>query len=75
MKVLEMWQVGSWFSFQQKVVVLCHVMQILKKLFWLRRHDDVTNTFMSLTTGWRSIVASLIFVPPAVLEELKQIDR
>ena len=32
MKVFEMWQVGSWFSFEQKAVVFCQVMQIPKNI-------------------------------------------
>ena len=50
-------------------------MQILKNYFWLRLHHDVTNPFMTVITRRSSIVPSLMFVPVAVLEELKQTPR
>ena len=56
------------------MVVLCQVTRIKKKLF-LWRHHDVTNPLMTLTTGWHLIVPSLMLVPVAVSEELKQTDR
>ena len=44
MKVFEMWSVRSWFLFEQKAVVLCQVMQILKKLFLVMHHEYPYDT-------------------------------
>ena len=54
MKVFEMWQVGSWFLFEQKAVVFCQVMQFLKnicdydvimtsQIHYITRHGVVIN--------------------------------